>query len=231
MPKIKRVLIWRGGVEYQIYPFSSWRPNENTVAYFPLTENFIDQITWNWPTATSGTIPFTTKDWVVCVSCPSWSVQMSYNNRNWSTWNNVHTWSFWCNKNSYSHERQVVITTGYGATNRCKGMGFHNNKFWTGWWNNDTDHADAKIWQRALYTWTFDWTTTRAYINWELVNSKNMTYSVDSNNYSALFSQVIQNASGPDQSADWYYRDIIIENRVWTAEEILNYYNQTKWNF
>lgn len=207
------------------------QPGVNTVAYFPLTEDFIDQVTGNWPTSTSGTIPFTTKDGVLCASCPSGSVQRSYNNRNWSTWNNVLTRSFRCNKNSYSHERQVMITTGYGGTTRCKGMGFHNNKFWTGGRNNDTDHADAKIWERALYTRTFDGTTTRAYINGVLVNSKNMTYSVDSNNYSALFSQVIQGSSWQAQSLDGYVREVIIENRVRTIEEIVDYYNKTKREF
>lgn len=205
-----------------------WWPWENTIAYFPLTEDFIDQITWNWPTTTTWDIPFTTSDWVICASCPNWSVERSFNNRNFSTWNEPLTWSFWCKKNSYSHERQVMITTGYGATNRCKAMWFHNNKFWTWWRNNDTDHADAKIWEWALYTWTFDWETTKAYINWELVNSKAMTYSVDTNNYSAIFSQVVQNSSWQAQSADWYYREVIMEDVAWTAEEVLEYYNLSK---
>ena len=208
-----------------------WKPGSSTVAYFPLTSDFVDVVTWNWPTSSSGTIDFTTKDWVLCASCPSGSVERTYNNRNWSTWNNPLTWHMWCNKNSYSHEWQVMISTGYWATTRCKAMGFHNNQFWTWWWNNDTYHFDAPIWQWALYTWTFDWSTTKAYLNWELKNSKAMTYSVDSNNYSALFSQVIQGSSWQAQSADWYYRDIVIEDRARTADEIVDYYNKTKWTY
>ena len=208
-----------------------WKPGSNTVAYFPLTSDFVDVVTWNWPTTSSWDIPFTTKDWVLCASCPSGSVERTYNNRNWSTWNNPLTWHMWCNKNSYSHEWQVAISTWYWTTTRCKAMGFHNNQFWTWWWNNDTYHFDAPIWQWALYTWTFDWNTTKAYLNWELKNSKAMTYSVDSNNYSALFSQVIQSANNPWNSADWYYRDIVMEDRARTAEEIADYYNKTKWTY
>lgn len=208
-----------------------WWPWEHTVAYFPLIDDFVDQITWEWPTTTTWDIPFTTSDWVICASCPSWSVERSFNNRNFSTWNDPLTWSFWCKKNSYSHEWQVMITTWYWATTRCKAMWFHNNQFWTWWRNNDTYHADAKIWEWALYTWTFDWETTKAYINWELVNSKAMTYSVDTNNYSAIFSQVVQNSSWQAQSADWYYREVIMEDVVWTAEEILEYYNLSKQKF
>ena len=209
-----------------------WNPTSSTVAYFPLTEDFNDKITWNWPTTSSWTITFTTVDWVKCSSCPSWSVKRWYNNRNFSTWNNVSTWSFWCKKNSYSHEWQVMITTWYWATTRAKSMWFHNNQFWTWWWTNDFYVWDAKIWERALYTWTFDWSTTRWYINWQLINSKAMTYSVDSNNYSALFSQWVQYPSSSSdwswQSLDWYVRDVIIENRVRSDQEILEYYNKMK---
>lgn len=137
----------------------------------------------------------------------------------------------WAWKGSYVNERQVCITTWYWNWTRAKSMWFHYDKFWTWWWSNDTDHCDALMNQWALYTWTFDWTTTKGYLNWVLKNSKNMTYSVDSNNYSSLFSQTIQGANDPSQSFNWYMNDVIIENRARTAQEVLDYYNLTKSNY
>lgn len=205
------------------------KPTASTVAYYKLISSFNDD-SWNNhnPTSTvwGSNISFTTKDGVDCAYCNWWSVWVYYNNFNFSTWNGVLTWSMWCNKDTYNHERQVVATTWYWGTTRAKSFWFHNDQFWTWGWTNDTYHANAKIWERALYTWTFDGTTTKAYINWELVNSKAMTYSVDTNNKSWLFSQTINDWTA--QSYKWYIRDVIIENRVWTAEEIYKYYVKMK---
>lgn len=214
-----------------VYIGGVWTPWSNTVAYFPLTSDLVDVVTWNWPTATSGTITFTTKDWVPCAFCGSWNIQVSYNNRNWSTWNNPLTWHMWCNKNSYSHEWQVMASTWYWSWTRAISYWFHYNKFWTWWWDNDADHCDALIWQWALYSWTYDWTTVKAYLNWQLVNTVSRTYNWDANNYASLFSQVIQTETALDDSVDWYVREVIMEDIVWTAEEILDYYNYTKWDY
>lgn len=207
---------------------NKWSPWKNTVAYFPLTENFVDKITWDWPTSASWDISLVTKDWIKCAYGGGWTVEYLYNNRNWSTWNDVLTWHMWCNKSTYTHERQTIISTWYSTANRCKSMWFHYNQFWTWSRDNDTYHFDALLNQRALYTWTFDGSTTKAYLNWVLKNSKAMTYSVDSNNYSCLFSQCAQSGVNTTQSLEGYVSNIIMENKVWTAEEIAGYYNSTK---
>lgn len=152
-----------------------------------------------------------------------------YNNFNFSTWNNPLTWIMRCRKEAYNHEWQVVATTGYWWTTRAKSFWFHNDQFWTWWWSNDTYHCDALLNQRACYIWTFDWSTTKAYLNWVLKNSKSMTYSTDSNNKSWLLAQTVNDSTA--QSYKWYIADIIMENRAWTQAEITEYFKKIKWKY
>lgn len=220
---IQEIYLWNTRVRPK-----GWQPWENTVAYFPLMEDF-SEWSWKWltPSSTPSWITFTTQWWVKCAYSAWWSVSVPFST-NFTTWWNAFTFSFRCYKLSYNHEWQCVVCTWYWATNRNMCIWFHNNKFWTWWWNNDTDHADAKLNQRALYTWVYDWITMKAYIDWQLVNSKAMTYNVDSSNTASLLWQVISSASNPTNSLYWYVNNIVIENKARSEADELEYFNLTK---
>lgn len=148
---------------------------------------------------------------------------------NFITWNNPSTWSVWLNKNdSSSQQWSTVITTWYWTGNRARVLWFSYNKFFTWWRNNDyIINQEAPSWQRFNFIFTFDWTTWKVYYNWTLIWSKSMSYNIDSNNISWLFTQLIPLWDNT-QYYRWYASKVIIENKAWSDSECLEYVEKTK---
>lgn len=216
-----------------------WQPWVNTIAYYPLTSQttVYDQSGNNntlteYHTAAPWTVSFWTYGWVDCCYINIWELSTNITSYTWprtvlgwyqQIWqpNNDSSWIF-----------------GYGS----------NNTMWNWRWllvNWKTQPATDKlcalaeatiIWNTSLSlnTWyflalTLDWTrgvwAAKIYVNGQL----------DAQNETQLWSGAettsviwISWDGTTDRSMRGYVSNVIFEDKVRTAEEIADYYNQTK---
>lgn len=204
-----------------------WQPWANTVAYYPLTDDFNDK-SWNsrnlsvsWPT-------ITILNWVKCAYY-NWSWYSSYNgfslgrsSRTANVWIYVTNSSWWVlhisNYQSSSPQwslwLQTVSNTIYTA-DWVSGASAIQSWALTQWWHN------AVV--------TQEWNTMKLYIDWLIIwTLTNYPSELYSPNWWALWSKLY---SGYSEKRTWYLSEVILEDKVRTAQEVLNYYNLTKSNY
>ena len=239
--KLKRILIYPDGVtEKQVYP-AWWKPNANTLAYYPLSIDTKDY-SWNGRDGTNSNVTFSngiaTFNWsnaMVTVADASWQ----------RPWNNM-TISLWGKANSWTHTEswqdlfllwkfQFYSSWLYNMFYRIIIVNSTKNALW--WFSSWADYSTYPLETTApisldtwyLYTITTEWTSKKFYLNWTLINqaTSNTTTSTNSvpltiwnwwyNNHQAYF--------------NWNISNVILENKTWTSAEVLNYYNTTKSNY
>ncbi len=199
-----------------------WKPWANTIAYYPLnsTYNFTDN-SWNWYDLTVSNASITTLDWV---SCASYSVGRAYNStpsvwtkRTLSAWFYAQTsWVLigtWANQNTF---QCMMLSNAW--TWKIQISDFHTIWYASNISSNEWHHAVAVCDGADMYL----------YIDWVLANSWTHTQT-DNSTWVSAWGKPFSDAN-PDNYT-WYLSKVIIENTVRTAQEIANYYNQTKANY
>ena len=103
------------------------------------------------------------------------------------------------------------------------------NKIIAWWYNNwDIDGANFNIWE-----WTnvcfilIDNNHYTVYKDWELQYSNVYTEGLINNDFITIWTRG-NNATTRWDKWDWWISEIIVENKEWTQQEILNYFNKTK---
>ena len=183
-----------------------WTPWSNTIAYFPFTNNALDQL-GNYTLSNSWTKQSIWYLFNVVTNVNIW--WWAYSDQKfasyWVKFANSSTvsvliWVWWMRLNN-----RVISSPSYSEfVFKDSGWSFHN--LWNNWINNNT-------WYHIAYWW--DWTSYKTYINGELKNSWSATPASYSESWIASWSWVILS-------------DLIYEKSMRTAQEILNYYNNTK---
>ena len=221
--KIQRIYV---GDHYQVYP--KWKPWANTIAYYKL-ESDANDYSWNSKNMSNSWVTFNEYSWVNC-----WYFNGSwYLSRSWSlfTWSSDFTVSAWIKPdwNWVSGKGRVIYTNGTASWTRIFTMWLKPISTWNlmvWWWSNDRDTSYIP----AVNSWTHcvmahSWWTIKVYCNWSLIYTGSVSFNI-SNNISSIWRQV----NGSDYFY-WYLSNIIIENNQRTAQEVADYYNQTKWNY
>lgn len=217
MPKLKRILIYPDGVtEKQVYP-AWWKPNANTVLYYPFKEDKLDKV-WSssiGATWTKETLWYTfSSSWVMDITNPSTecrfiSVWIKYNSGNWQyvQWPYTYIW---------------YVVYNFSHTNSVWNKRFQYSSSATSWNarrpNSDTVNITSWTWYHMAY-WT-DGTKVYAYVNGVKVWETTITPWLATPSGMSIGNAINETLS-----------EFIWENRVWTAEEVLNYYNTTKSNY
>lgn len=203
-----------------------WQPWANTIAYYPLESN-VNDYSWNWYNLSPTNITYTTlSSWLKVATfngSSSKATTSSFLNQSWDF-----TTSMWfygdnitaslavmrCNAASDSSWRVWDI---HKDVNRIRaimnGGGVSTNE--QGFTNNTWYHMVV----------TKEWTTWKIYINTVLKGTAASNYSGSTN--MALW--YIQYAN--DRFWKWYISKFILEDKARTAQEIADYYNQTKSNY
>lgn len=205
-----------------------WKPWENTVAYYPLKEDFNDH-KWSWTlyNLTNNGWSLTTLSWVQCAYFNLSSIASNSSPSFW--W--IRTISHWINANSNS-ENSVIVWTGWS------------------WWVNTTVFSSTLWWWTlpwcsnmynqwystsdniSFNTWYYMVTTIgdgywKVYLNWVLKG----TYSFSVWNWTWIYLSRRWDWITSNSRYDWYLSEVIIEDKARTAQEISDYYNQTKSNY
>lgn len=219
--ELKNAYIW----EYVEW----WQPWANTVAYYPLNSiSTVNDMSGNNHNLTNNNVVFWTYQWVDC-----W-----YFDSRWSS-----SWLCWLYNSSFypwdSVATRTVSVRFYASWNTV----YNNprlmapiawakdkwNKIIAGRYNDwDIDWANFNVWE-----WThviFIWDSNNyydVYKNWVLQHSNVYTAYLVQNIYLTIWTRENNGTSRWDKR-DGGISEVIIEDKRWTAQEVANYYNQTK---
>ncbi len=228
-PITKLMLNWE---EYQIREFQQWwwQPWANTLLYLPLnsTDTYTDK-SWNNVSTTNYNVAFWTYQWVDCwefntstrITVTPFSIDFS-----------KYTMAVWCYCTAAQWDAKILDMRD-------------NINFTFVYWNGE--------WY--AYTWIYDsgWQQVNFNPNWQYMNQRvlvcstldnwNMNFYLKGNgldlsaNMSAQLNSTItpnyitiwqEYNNGAARHYSWWLSELILENKVRTAQEIEDYYNQTK---
>lgn len=204
-----------------------WQPWANTIAYYPLTStSTVNDMSGNNNTLTNRWAIFTTLLWVDCADINNNGFYIS----SWFTLN-TETISCWFNlKNGNIHN--TIIKQWSSFWQNVFGV-WYRPSLWlaiTDWWWSWTKEIivswDLTVWQWYHLVLTQEnWKNWKMYLNWNLYTSW-----WDSRTTTPDWPFYIWYSDINPSNTYWYnyISEVIIENKVRTAQEISNYFNQTK---
>ena len=231
--EIKRVTIRPNGTEKQIRPVW-WRPWANTLLYLPLESDVVDQSGKTWRTFNTAWLTYTTVDWITSVHVGStWGIQITapYPIANSSMSEQTISvcvtipaaqssnrrdimelaWRNWCWVRLMFRENTTNIYTT--APN--------------GWWDDliTSFLPYAWTWANLILVNSSAW--RKLYINWQLAVSWTWS-STPRWNYTANYenNQMLltwRTSLTYWESLEWNAREIILEDKAWTVQEVANY--------
>lgn len=224
--KIKRILV---GTQ-QVRP-SEWKPWANTLWYWTLNWNANDlsgngnnwTVNWTITYDTVGTMQ-------VANFWGSWYVTIP------GLW--TLTWSLTVNlwmKSSQASQKEVPIVALVAQTdnkNLSFAVDYGNATIFR--WNGSTvqscqSNTVVNNWYWHNIVTTVNWSTQTVYVDW--VYKWTLTCSYDIISYSNYSSFWVNGRRPSSVKYNWLLSNIIIENKARTAQEIQDYYNQTKSNY
>lgn len=208
------------------YPVEDkWKPWANTYIYYPLTSNLVDQM-WNWNTGTMTWTCTFDNNTGIHVTWRSWNyvtgMSSGINNRNLFTWNvrvkaettTSASFLIWKSTNSASTQAQRVNVYSNIQIWVCVGNSFYE-------WGVPQDQQ----WHNMCVVEENN--TTKIYIDWTLISTQ-AWWTVNNASEMQLWWWWNYWSS---RSCDWYIKDYIVETVARTAQEVADYYNQTKANY
>lgn len=225
----KLMLNWE---EYEIREYQGWwKPWANTVAYYPLTSFFnVNDIMGNYNLTNRWNVSFGTYQWQDCAYF------------NWTTNSQLYNTSL----SFQAYPEQTVLVRMYTtSTSHVYQILYH---IWTagpnwklGSWYNYYFNSAPTL---AISSWSEGYESTKVWdLNWSwhlVANVTNWTSSIQyldgvlyqsfTNSLSATQTWLyVWGAEGSTaERLTGYESELIIENKARTAQEITDYYNQTK---
>lgn len=235
--EVTKVYLWTT----QVRPawWGGWQPDANTIAWYPLdSTNTINDKSWNGYNLTNSWITFGTNWWVDCANMTS-SVYAYSTNIPLPSWNNARTISYWFYNTSVIGDTYYL---GYGSQNYgqffAPCVSGSNHWFFMGY--GSTSNYDyytslqlttGSWWLYTITMW--DW-YLKFYYNWNLVDSVSWrTYNTTAvgSTWKLTVWCRLSTWAQPEKYINWYMSNLIFENAAWTAQEISDYYDLTKWDY
>lgn len=205
-----------------------WQPWVNTLAYYPL-ESDVKDYSWNNNDGTNNGVTFSNVWGVDCAVFTSASTKI------WLPW----FWNFtnltvsaWI-KTTASIQLSIVVGIAPTSDNKNFSLSVYN---WTAtlsrytWVSyNITDGVvNDWVWHNILGTYSSTW-WTKLYVDWVYIDADATTTSVSS---SSGYTFIGWHQSWQSMFAYvWNISNVILETAERNAQEISDYYNQTKWDY
>lgn len=229
------------------------KPSSNTLLYYPLTSNLVDQM-WNGATwVKHWNVTFNANPWSTtwCYVYGSSSIYVTWMSI-WINWKSTCTMNVWTNFISKTEHWNIVwynSNYNYGQPFKIFGWNNSSNVIWFNImrWTNSSNHWTVWMyndWSLLLNSWYHnfcvtvdnlvvkffvDWVNTWIMINWVIQQSYTMPRAIASWTSECQLWRWWVYWSW--RTARWYVRDYIVETVAWTERDVLNYYNKTKSNF
>lgn len=223
--KLTWVYIRPNGTEQKIRP-TGWQPWANTVAYYPFNTDFNDY-SWNWFDLTN--------NWWVAIESVGWVTCANFKDQSpyWlsrSTWNIITAWpyTYLCRINRtwwwpynprifwWNNEWWMLYIVSWGK------YSVEYPNYW--WWIPDSSWRHLICFTWNMSTWEFS-----SYKDWSFIAS--WTSSVRWARTWLVIWTTEWNYSLSDDRFIWQMSNVIFENKQRTAQEISDYYDQTKWDY
>ena len=209
-----------------------WKPWSNTIAYYPLKWNLNDYSwhNYNWTLAV-WTLTYPPNEYAqltnAVVRFPNWywtsttdEITISMRLKDISTpgWA-THVFVFWLDGyNSWWWGVQLLYNN------------WNYSAYAVTWWaskNTSAYSISSWVWHNMVVTIVPSGKLS-LYIDWILKNQVNATSPIRASWYSGIWTNnYINNAP----TVSWYLSNIINEKKARTAQEVADYYNQTKANY
>lgn len=196
-------------------------PWENTISYFPFREDFADHkwnrtLTVNDCTIDNGSAKINSQSSYMTLSSTIWWSDITINLRyyywaysTWWWWNTLFARKGW----TYHHLLIPATSSSWTVWQ----VGFYNS-----WWYP---------WNEVLQLWEWyniivvkSWNNQKIYINSKLVEDSNSSF----NNNSYPIWIIANYDSWQSQWAQGRMSELFFENKLWTQEEIDEYFNMSK---
>ena len=221
--KVKKIYVWTTKVRP-----SWWTPWANTLIYYPLTSNLVDQM----GNGNTGTMHWT------CTFDSNTGIHVTWKSSNYVTWlsnwiNNRNLFTLnvrWKLDSSQNWSYLLWYSTGTGSTQCLNISGWNWEIHWDIRFTDGTTSQSVITYNSNWHNYCFVCSngTCKAYIDWVLKDTKST--SAYTNNVSTMeLWWGWTYWSG--RSWDWYIKDFIVETVAWSDAEISDYYNLTKSNY
>lgn len=212
-----------------------WQPWANTIAYYPLNSTTtVNDLSWNWYNLTNvnNWILFQIYQWV---DCSVFSNNNYYNALVITTWDIIpkttFTYSAWLYILDYDYNPRLFTT--YGASPYCVLLNYP--WYWEriAIWSS-TASAGLSIIKnsRHLYTVTWNFSTWQYiwYIDWVVNNSWSWNPITPWVWVAIWCPDAISQSWQADKYNGWM-SNVIVEDKIRTAQEVSDYYTLTSWDY
>lgn len=224
--KLTWMYIRPNGVEQKIRPsgWGGWQPWADTLAYYEFDNNLNDS-SWNGH-------DLSTLAWTVTYWADSWWWKYAYFNT--TTWSNHYqgfpsidvstlTLSYWWKpKQIFSWWNPITLSILDSNSDIILAPVRSVDFWWISWFTATVDtwyHLVMVIW----------WWVQKVYVNWQYLTEWVQTYT-----WTLSTTFTINNAWDTNSSSfanDNYLSELIIETKSWSAQDVADYYDLTKWDY
>ena len=210
-----------------------WHPSANTLLYRPLTSNANDY-SWNNRNWTAYASVSFTQNWAYF----SWS---AYNTNFIDFPSSFYPWtsftiSLWIKKLETNKELRMFSDrwNNYRRILRSLTNNWYLYLLYWNWYTSQSDWTNIQTYSANTwynYVLVKNWTKGTIYRNWVLVWEH--TFSYNSSPWWLSWWEywiwfIRTSSSTTTANWTWYMKDYIIESKLWTAQEVIDYYNKTK---
>lgn len=218
--------------------YKAWTPNENTLLYLPLEEDVVDKSWKTWRTFTTSWITYTTVWWVKSahIGTTGWAYLTAPNPL----------------VNSSIDKTKQTISVLYYVTSQTSSTRrniIEFSKYWEEYFGLVLKENTTLVQYNDSYSWYGSWTTILAnqwnhvvvtadttnryiYINWQLAwswsswsNPPRWSRSSSSEQNQWIFTNRWTSYA---QWLNWNARELIIEDKMWSADDVSKYYQRIK---
>lgn len=198
---------------------TQWEVNQNTMLYMPMdwdAENKVDWTLWTWSWTETY---YTLSNWINVAHSNSSHYLLTPTVAN----STPLTVSCWIYRNSWD---QIVRADSNSWTRSFPQIWTGNNVWWVRfhyswtwyWW----DVTIENWWHNIIWVFWTNWIVW--YIDWhKICESSFNSYLWRTQQRWIWYDQFVRNVPW-----DWYYSNLIIESKEWSADEALSYYYQTR---
>lgn len=217
----------------QAHPFTPW---PNTVAYFPLRGDVSD-VTGNYHlTNVDNLVTFGIADGVTCANFSSNTNKLITVEDMPFTGSDPFTISMWVkdgwNRGWYwafgQPPAEVDPITWEAIVGWNRAVWLYQNSYnlykWCRWNDGILTQNPIDVWTN--YIFTFNWTTDHTWLH---VFTIDTSFSWEATNYDIQSWPLVLWSDLVDWAVlyDWSMNEVIVENRAWTYQEALDYFNST----
>ena len=206
-------------------------PNENTIAYY--------KFDWNLNDSSENSHDMTLSTWTVTYwETEQWWKYGYFNRNTWTNYRNYSWFNFdWKNTLSIRLNLQQSITSWPATIIEIwenSSNSFYrlcDNLNYAYALSSSSDVSALTTWTRHNAIFARDWNSASIYLDWALVRSWTPSVTWRTNQTVRFRVNQVADTSTSTYANNAYLSDLIWESKAWSAQEVSDYYNMTKWNY